>query len=313
MSRFEPTAYKPAQRDAVRGLMQEVWGESATPADFDWWYERNPIGPRLLSLVVDDGRVAGAAGMSLFAMRLGGEERVVAFALDAAMHPDYRGQGLWSSLELHNEAESARAGAAAVLGFPNAVSDSILVGKLGWRKLPRLRLWARPLSPRAWSSGLREVPGATIERFGDEAEDLYRRASARWGNHLLRNKAYLNWRFVESPRPYRILAERRGEELEGWAVVTHRRFRGHAVGVVADLVAVTGRVAAVLLRRAARAVRGHALVALVSPGERAPYLRAGFLPTHMTLRLIGKPLVPGVELAAERSAWHLTLGDTDLF
>lgn len=313
MSGFEPVAYEPSRRDDVRALMEEVWGQSASPEDFDWWYERNPIEPRLLSLVVDDGRVAGAAGMSLFEMRLGGQERVVAFALDAAMHPDYRGQGLWSSLELHNEAESARAGAAAVLGFPNAVSDSILVGTLGWRKLPRLRLWARPLSLRARSSGLRDVPGDTLERFGDEAQDLYRTVSGRWGNHLLRNAAYLNWRFVESPRPYRILAERRGGVLEGWAVVTHRRFRGHAVGVVADLVAVTGRAAAVLLRRAARAVRGQALVALVSPGERARYLKAGFVPTHMTLRLIGKPFVPGVELAADRSAWHLTLGDTDLF
>jgi GNAT superfamily N-acetyltransferase len=313
VTRFEPVAYEPSQRDEVRGLMAEVWGEAATPSDFDWWYERNPTGPRLLSLVVDGGRVAGASGMSFFALRLGGEERKVAFALDAAMHADYRGQGLWSLLELHNEAEAARAGAAAVLGFPNDVSDSILVGKLGWRELSRLRLWARPLSLRARESGLRDVPGETLDRFGDEAEQVYRTASADWGNHLLRPATYLNWRFVESPRPYRILAERRAGVLEGWAVVTHRRFRGHAVGVVADLIAVTGRAARALLRRAARAVRGRALVALVSPRERARYLAAGFVPTHMALRLIGKPFAPGVELAAERAAWHLTLGDTDLF
>jgi GNAT superfamily N-acetyltransferase len=313
MSGFEAVAYEPTRRDDVRALMETVWGESASAEDFDWWYERNPTGPRLLSLVVDNGRVAGASGMSFFAMRLGGQEVTVAFALDAAMHPDYRGRGLWSVLELHNEAECVRAGAAAVLGFPNAISDSILVGKLGWRQLPRLRLWARPLAPLARESGLRDVPGETLERFGDEAEDVYRRVSGGWGNHLLRSVAHLNWRFVDSPRPYRILAERRGGALEGWVVVTHRRFRGHAVGVVADLVAVTGRTAGALLRRAARAVRGQALVALVPPYERVRYLTAGFLPTHMTLRLIGKPLAPGVELAAERTAWHLTLGDTDLF
>lgn len=313
MSEFEAVAYEPSRRDDVRALMDAVWGESASPEDFDWWYERNPTGPRLLSLVVDDGRVAGASGMSFFTMRLAGQESTIAFALDAAMHPDYRGRGLWSVLELHNEAECLRAGAVAVLGFPNAVSDSILVGKLGWRELPRLRLWARPISPLARVSGLREVPGETLERFGEEEEDVYRRVSAGWGNHLIRSAAHLNWRFVDSPRPYRILAERRDGVLEGWAVVTHRRFRGHAVGVLADLVAPTGRAARALLRRAVRAVRGQALVALVPPRERARFLAGGFLPTHMTLRLIGKPLVPGVELAAERAAWHLTLGDTDLF
>jgi GNAT superfamily N-acetyltransferase len=313
VSRLEPVAYEPSQRDEVRGLMAEVWGEAAPPDDFDWWYEDNPTGPRVLSLVLDDGRVAGASGMSFFEMRLGGEERKVAFALDAAMHPDYRGRGLWSLLELHNEEEAVRAGAAAVLGFPNDVSDSILVGKLGWRELSRLRLWARPQSLRARESRLRDLAGETLDRFGDETDDVYRRAGADWGNHMVRSASYLNWRFVDSPRPYRILAERRAGALEGWAVVTHRRFRGHPVGVVADLIAVTAHAARSLLRRAARAARGQALVALVPPRERTRYLAAGFVPTHMALRLIGRPLAPGIELSTERAAWHLTLGDTDLF
>jgi GNAT superfamily N-acetyltransferase len=313
MSGFEPVAYEPARRDDVRALMQQVWGESASPEDFDWWYERNPTGPRLLSLVVDNGRVAGASGMSFYAVQLDGKARTVAFALDAATHPDYRGQGLWSVLELHNEAESERAGAAAVLGFTNPVAGPILVGKLGWRDLTHLRLWARPLSLRARESGLRDASGEVLERFDDEAEGVYRRASEGWGNHVIRDAAYLNWRFVDGPRPYRLLAERRRGRLEGWAVVTHKRFQGRAVGVVADLVAVTGRAARSLLRRSARAVRGQAIVALVSPAERGRYLAAGFLPTHKSIRFIGKPLAVGVELAAERAAWHLALGDTDIF
>jgi GNAT superfamily N-acetyltransferase len=313
VSRFEPVAYEPSQRDDVRALMTEVWGRAAAPDDFDWWYERNPTGPRLLSLVVDDRRVAGASGMSFFAMQLGGEERTVAFALDAATHPDYRGQRLWSVLELHNEAACAQAGAAAVLGFTNPVAGPILVGKLGWRDLARLRLWARPLSLRPRESGLRDVPGETLERFGDEAEELYRQASAGWGNHVVRSADYLNWRFAESPRPYRILATRRAGRLEGWTVVTHKRFEGRAVGVVADVVAPSARAARFLLRRAAASVSGQALLALVSPGERARFAASGFVPTHKSIRFIGKPLAPGVELATERAAWHLALGDMDIF
>jgi GNAT superfamily N-acetyltransferase len=313
VSSFEPVAYEPSQRDAVRGLMAEVWGESATAADFEWWYERNPTGPQVLSLVVDDGRVAGASGMSHFRMRLGGEERTIAFALDAATHPDYRGRGLWSILERHNEDACAQAGAAAVLGFTNPVAGPILVGKLGWRDLARLRLWARPLSLRATESELRDGGGETLDRFDDEAEDVYRRASSDWAAHLVRSADYLNWRFAESPRPYRILAERRGGRLEGWVVVTHKRFQGRAVGAVADLVAVDGGAARSLLRRAARSVRGQALVALVNRPDRASFLAAGFVPSHKTIRFIGKPLAEGVELPAERNAWHLALGDADIF
>jgi GNAT superfamily N-acetyltransferase len=313
VSSFEPVAYESAHRDAVRGLMGEVWGESATAADFEWWYERNPTGPQVLSLVLDDGRVAGASGMSHFRMRLGGEERTIAFALDAATHPDYRGRGLWSILERYNEDACARAGAAAVLGFTNPVAGPILVGKLGWRDLARLRLWARPLSLRASESALRDAGGETLDRFDDEAEGVYRRASGGWASHLVRSADYLNWRFAESPRPYRILAERTAGRLEGWAVVTHKRFQGRAVGVVADLVAADGRSARALLRRAARSVRGQALVALVNRSDRASYLAAGFVPTHRSIRFIGKPLADDVELRAERDAWHLALGDADIF
>ena len=313
MSSFEPVAYEPSQRDDVRGLMAAVWGEAATADDFDWWYDGNPTGERLLSLVVDDGRVAGASGMSYFRMRLGGEERIVAFALDAATHPDYRGRGLWSVLELHNEDACRAAGAVAALGFTNPVAGPILVDKLGWRDLARLRLWARPLSPRASDSTLRDDGGPTIDRFDAEAEDLYRRASAEWGAHVVRTAEYLNWRFADSPRQYRILAERREGRLAGWAVVTHKRYQGRAVGVVADLVADGRRSARVLLCRAAHNVRAQALVALVNRPERASYVAAGFVPTHKAIRFIGKPLAPGFGLPTTRDAWYLALGDTDIF
>jgi GNAT superfamily N-acetyltransferase len=310
---FRPAAYEPSQRDAVRGLMEEVWGESASSEDFDWWHERNPTGRRLISLVLDDGRVAGASAMSFLRMRLNGEEHDVAFALDAATHPDYRGRGLWSVLELHNEQESAAAGAPAVLGFTNPVAGPILVGKLGWADLAALRLWARPQRLRAAEAGFRDGGGETLDRFGPEADALYRLVRGGWGNHVVRSTEYLNWRFVDSPRPYRILAARAGGELAGWAVVTHKRFQGRAVGAVADLVAPEAGIARSLLRRAARAVQGQALVALVSPAQRARYLAAGFVPTHRSIRFIGKPLADGVRLATGRAAWYFTLGDTDIF
>ena len=180
-TRFEPVAYEPPQRDAVRELMEEVWGEAASVEDFEWWHDRNPTGRRLISLVLDDGRVAGASAMSFLPMRLNGESRDVAFALDAATHPDYRGQGLWSVLELHNEQESAAAGAPAVLGFTNPVAGPILVGKLGWADLAGLRLWARPLQVRAKDAGFREGGGETLVRFGADAEQLYERARCRLG------------------------------------------------------------------------------------------------------------------------------------
>ena len=307
MSALEPVAYEPAQREAVLALMADVWGESAPPDDFDWWFERNPTGPRLISLVVDDGRVAGASAMSFLRMRLNGAETDVAFALDAATHPDYRGRGLWSALELRNEEESGRAGAPAVLGFTNPVAGPILVGKLGWRDLTRLRLWARPRIVRRGRDGVEE-----LERFGPDVEALYREASRAWANHVVRDAGHLNWRYADSPRGYRCFVVRRRGQVEGYAVLGHKEYGGRRVGVVADLVG-TRRAARTLLRRCAGESEERILVAFVSPAERATFLANGFVPTHRAIRFIGKPLQAGVELATGRHAWHFTLGDTDIF
>jgi GNAT superfamily N-acetyltransferase len=316
VSPLEPTAYAPERRDEVRSLMEEVFGSVASAEEFDWWHERNPAGRRVLSVIDDGGRVAGASGMSFHCMVLGGEEADVAFALDAATHPDYRGRGIWSALELRNEEECARAGAPAVLGFTNPQAGPILVGKLGWRDLARLRFWARPVLRRS-GAPLRRVE--RVERFGEEAEELYRAVRASWPNHLVRGAAHLNWRYLDSPRGYRAFAARGpGGRLDGYAVLGHKRYAGRDVGVLSDLVVRPGAVGSGrrLVRAAARAVeRGRVLVAWLPADRtaRAALASSGFVPTPRAIRFIGKPLRDGVALPEGRGAWHFSLGDMDVF
>lgn len=316
MTALTPVDYAPERRDDVRALMEEVFGSVASADEFDWWHERNPVGRRLLSVVLDGERVAGASGMSFHRMALGGTEQEVAFALDAATHPDYRGRGLWSALELRNEEEAARAGAAAVLGFTNPLAGPILVGRLGWRDLTQLRLWARPVLRRGGRLPRRVEE---VERLEDEAEELYRAARGRWPNHVVRSAEHLNWRYAESPRGYRLLLARgAGGRLDGYAVLGRKWYAGREVGVLADLVVRpdAARAGRALVRAASGLVeRGRVLVALLpsAGAARATVRRAGFVPTHRSIRFIGKPLREGLELPEGRAAWHFSLGDMDIF
>jgi GNAT superfamily N-acetyltransferase len=310
-----PVEYDPSRRDAVLALMREVWAHSASPDEWDWWYGDPRGGRRVLSVVVDEGRIVGVSTMSVLRMCLGGEERDAAFAMDAVTHPDYRGRGLWSALELRNEEKAAAGGAAAALGFTNWQAGPILVGKLGWRDVTQLRLWLRPLRLRVDEPRLRQLPAdETLEQFGPETDAVYAEASRKWGNHVVRHAEYLNWRFAESPRSYRILAARSGRRVTGWAVVGLSDFAGIGrIGLVADLVAARFSVARDLLRRSARAIDARGLAALVSPAERAAYVAAGFLPTTRRTRFIGKAFDQSVKLPTRRDAWHFTFGDYDSF
>jgi len=163
------------------------------------------------------------------------------------------------------------------------MAGPILVGKLGWEDVTSLRIWVRPKGVRR-EGRVRETP----------LEPQPRRLPA---HHLVRDEAYLRWRYWDSPRPY---------AQHGDAVVTHSMWHGFSSAIVCE----HGRG----LERALRHVDAQIAVAMVNPGEELRFLAHGFVPTPRTIRFIGKRLTDDApELPKRRDAWHFTLGDLDFF
>jgi GNAT superfamily N-acetyltransferase len=295
VSAYELAAYEPAQRDDYLRLLRNAWGESAlTGEEFDWWFLRNPLGS-LMSVARDDGRVVGVAAHSLYRMELGEEERLATFSVHATTDPVARGKGVFVGLERKHEEEAEARGAAVVLAFASAPTAPLFLGPLGWTSVGKLRVWARPL-PRL---SVRRSGAARVERFAFGGD-----AAAAWSNHIVRDAEYLNWRYLDSPRDY-VAYNADG----GYAVLGHKRHKGHPIALVADLV---GPVRPLLRACVAGVKPGtRALFALPGIGETGAYLSCGFVPTPMTLDFMGKPLAG--ELDGDPRAWRFTLGDTDFF
>lgn len=270
-----------AARDEFLALMQETYGSAMPEAEFDWWFDRNPAGPRLLNTARDDdGAPLGALSMHFARMNNG----LQVFAVHAVTTPAARGRGVFSTLELHNEEEAAAVGAQWALGFTNPMAGPILVGRLGWEDLTQLRIWVRP--KRVWRK-----EGSVRET---SIEPQPRRLPAC---HIVRDAEYLQWRYADSSRPY---------AQSGDAIVTHAAWHGFSSAIVCE----HGRG----LERALRAVDAQIAVAMVNPGEHARFLAHGFVPTPRTIRFIGKRLTPDAPpLPKRRDAWHFTLGDLDFF
>ena len=268
------------ERDSFLALMQETYGTAMSPAEFDWWFDRNPAGPRVLNEARDDdGSALGV--LSMYPARM--DNGVQVFAVHAVTTPAARGRGVFSLLELHNEEEAAAAGAHWALGFTNPSAGPILVGKLGWEDVTQLRIWVRPKSLRK-TGRVRETPLAPRPR----------QLSA---HHIVRDETYLRWRYAESPRPYAQADE---------VVVTHATWHGFSSAIVCE----HGRG----LEPALRHVDAQIAVAMVNPGEEKRFLLHGFVPTPRTIRFIGKRLTPDApELPKRRDAWRFTLGDLDFF
>jgi GNAT superfamily N-acetyltransferase len=275
---------EPARRDEFLALMQETYGTAMTAAEFDWWFDRNPAGPRILNEARDDdGAPLGVLAMTFARMSHG----LAAFAVHAVTTPAARGRGVFSALELQNEEQAAEAGAPWALGFTNPMAGPILVGRLGWEDVTSLRIWIRPKRLPRRRGGLRVRPH--VERFTGVRELS--------GHHIVRDPEYLNWRYADSPRLYAQLED---------VVVTHAVWHGYSAAVVCEHG--SG------LREALGLVDADVAVAMVNPGEERRFLAAGFVPTPRTIRFIGKRLTPDApELPKRRDAWHFTLGDLDFF
>ena len=296
----EITPYEPAQLDAVLGLMAKVYGEPSPRDEFGWWFDGNPVGPRTVVLATEGEAVAGVLGASCYRAVVDGEEALVTLPLYAATDPAFQGRGIFQRLNAEVERVARAAGARLELGFTNREAGPIYVGRLGWLDVDRLRIWARPLLPFG--------PHASgdLETFGRDQEEAYRRVAPRLRSHFVRSAAYLNWRYADSPRGYALVASR-----NGYAVVGRKRLRGVSAAFIADLIAPSAREAFWLLRRCARVARGARVLLALPNLHRVAYAAFGFVPTPMTIRLIGHSLEGSLPLGP--GAWRFSLGDTDFF
>jgi Acetyltransferase (GNAT) domain len=298
---FTLEPYDSSHRADYLGLLGEAWGGGAMGGEtFDWWFDGNPAGS-LRSVAIREARVVGVAGHSRCRLVIGGEERVGQFSVHAVTAPEARGLGIFRALELRHEEQGREQGSSCVLAFASAPTRPLFLEPLGWRQIDRRRVWARP-----FPVGRRGMQAP--EGFDTRHEEAYAREAHALRNHLVRDSRYLNWRYVDSPREYRLLETDAG----GFAVVGFTRRRGLRMALLMELVA-RDEACGALLRGALAAARGSAaLLAVPSPAlPRSRLLRHGFLPTTYRLDFMGKELADSLD--ARSGAWTVSFGDTDFF
>jgi len=286
---YELVSYRPEHRDDYLRLLRGAWGQgSMSGEEFDWWFDGNPAGS-LRSVAVRDGRVVGVAAHSLYRMVLGGEEQTASFSVHATTDPAARGRGIFVELERKHECEATERGVACVLAFASAPTVPLFLGPLGWTRIGRLRVWARPVS--------KKVSGEAADALAVDGD-----AAAGWPNHVIRDADYLRWRYLDSPRGYEAVASG-GSYAVVWP---EKRHKARTIAVLTDLAGPSS-----VLQGAVRRARSRWLFALPAPGQRGAFLAAGFLPTTYTLDFMGKALAG--RLNTDSRAWRVTLGDTDFF
>jgi hypothetical protein len=338
--------FRPDDERQITAMYRRVFGNDAADANrlrWDWQYTRNPHcpagGPQIW--VAREGpTVVGQYAAMPVRLAVQGKEIDASWGMDVMVAPERQRQGLG---EILFRTWDQNVGAALGLGLSE--SSYRLFQKLRWPNVGPVPCFVKPLTRRAlrrptWPMPVNRFVSAVtlpfvrivgrarpiragvepVQRFGDEFTALWDRLARRFTFVVRRDAPYLNWKFREAPHVrYSVVAMKRGDELQGYAVYRHlQEPRGRVTLLVDFLVDPDDRAGFETLLgwvdREARAADSDKIrVFSTHAGFRRVIRRAGYFQVDSTMEFTAKINAVEVQPAfyQDTSEWHVTLGDSD--
>src|SRR5262245_5142496 len=231
-------AYQPGDERALAALFERVFGRPIGEAHWRWKLKQLPSPVENVWLAVHDGAPIFQYAAIPTRYRLPEGEATAMVSVDTMTAPEFQRRGLLSTIGRHAYEAWRAAGIPFVIGLPNERWGS-RASALGWQPLFSLQWLVRPLRPEAllarrmglpalarltplgalWN-GLastraqmdRSIRVHPIDRAGPELDRLWRRCAADTPFSVVRDSAWVNWRYLDAPSlGYRVLlAERNG-------------------------------------------------------------------------------------------------------
>jgi hypothetical protein len=330
--------YQAGDETAILALFNEVFGEDdpefrpRTLEQWRWLYERNPAGRHVMLAVEPGGRVVAQYACLPVRAKVGDEVVIAIQGVDSMVHADYR-RGLRREGAF---LQTARAYFVTMgrwppcgfgYGFPNRRAFPVGVRLIGYVPVvkPVPTLYRNFFESGDDDEVGRAHAGAAdvveVERFGPEMDELWARLAPRFPMAIVRDHAYLAWRYDGCPWiPHRkfLVREKGSGALRGF-FVTRSRFQRQPIHALVDYLGAPEDEAgvALALRTATRLARegGEGRVEAWLP-ERHPSFRhalaAGFRtePCQYVLCVMNYREQPDVDWMRDR--WYYTIGDSDV-
>lgn len=264
--RWYPREYKEGDEQNILALHKLVFGSEVSLEWWAWQYKQNPAGQAVIVLAESDQGIVGQYALVPRLMKIDDNVCLSSLSLDTMVHPKYRGQGMFISLTEQVYGLAAARGLHFVYGFPNENSHHGFITRLDWVDLYNgIPLWVKPLKlenilrKRFIDNKLlaslgdkvgniamsvlyrsqRSTPVCSIKEvssFDLRFDSLWSEASRDHKIAVVRDKAYLAWRYVEKPgNDYAILIAEVGGNLSGYVVVRCMDNFGLRIGFIVDM------------------------------------------------------------------------------
>lgn len=249
--RYRIHSFQNGDENAICNLFERVFGKpmgtTESALHWRWEYNENPSKGVFIKLAWDNERLVGQYAASPVQIHAEDRHIVAALSHDTMTDPQYGGIGIFRNTAeaLYNEQKSA--GHKFIYGFPNGNSIHGFIKNLNWRQIMSAPVHIRPVCvtkniirrvlnrdqsfvEKATDDNFSEIPQHFSEQtgryklrreaqFGDWADDLWQRCCRQHRLWVLRNKAYLNWRYVARPESkYSIVSIWENNTVAGYCI-----------------------------------------------------------------------------------------------
>ncbi len=248
------SAFEKLQQEAFAEVIGDtVSGALQTAAYYRWKY-CPPSGPAVVAIVHDETGLLAANSMFPLTVTWKGRDICGWQSCDTATLPRARGKGYF--MKCLGALKSQLGEDEIFFGFPNKNSAPGFV-KFGWTHRADVRTWVRVLPGRRLSF-FRQVH--QIEEFGPEWDDFSVRYGLSGNPTLVRDSAYLNWRYRKHPHcQYTAFRHDSEGEPDGLLVMRKTALRGLNLAIAMELISLNTRTEAELINCAAAWARDQKL------------------------------------------------------
>lgn len=263
-SRIEPEQ-QPLLLQEIRNILNEVGAHNVEIYDqhyWDWQYKDLPSGKSYVYAAWDAERIIGYYHVPIYRCLVSGEEKLIGNIQDVAVNPTYRGVGLFRQLAEFANLDLNASDVDLIYTFPNEKSIHTFLKYNDFKLVGAVPAFVRPvrssgiIRSKANLFGLEKLVGwigdslinlfskniklkdATVEPINmitDEVEAVFTAYSRRFKNHLIRDRAYLNWRYLDSARgKHYILALREEGKITAVVVLKKDEMLGNPSLLIMD-------------------------------------------------------------------------------
>jgi len=238
-------------------------GKTESIQHWTWEFIENPNRKLWIWLADDKGEVIGQYTVIPVRFKVASENLMGSLSLDTITDARYRGQGIFPKLAIAMYQQLEKEEIPFTYGFPNKNSIHGFVKKLQWEEvapLPALILplrptrllkrylgkWAKALSllDKVYTAIIKAVFPRTdaqvqsLDKFDHRFDVFWQRIEGRLKTAVIRDEAYLNWRFHDRPESdYMIYAQIDQDEVQGYIVLKTVEQFDLKIGYIMDLMA----------------------------------------------------------------------------